>query len=69
MTNTTPKTITADLSVPEIVAAFPQTADVFAQYGIHTAYKALEFENLVATSKVHQVDVDALLHDLNAVIG
>ena len=68
MTTTAPKSITTDLSVPEIVAAFPQTADVFARYGIHTAYKALEFENLIATSKVHQVDLEALLQELNSAI-
>lgn len=62
--------IDQEMSIPEIVKAFPSTEKVFAQHGIHpTGYKALEFESLFATARVHQIDLDNLLKDLNKVAG
>ncbi|MGE0200356.1 MAG: hypothetical protein AB7P76_05240 [Candidatus Melainabacteria bacterium] len=62
--------ITQDMSVPEIVAGFPATKPVFAEFGIPTQdVKALEYENLFATARVQQVDLQALLKRLNEVAG
>lgn len=58
--------ITTDMSIPEIVKNHPATQAVFEKYGIHTDYKALEFESVLASAKVNQVDVDQLLTELNA---
>lgn len=67
---TTPAPITSEMSVPEIVAQHPETQAVFATYGLHiSGYKALVYENLVATSRVHQLNLDNLIQDLNAAIS
>ncbi len=58
--------IQESMTVPEIVSKYPQTTDVFKQYGIYTdGYKALEHENLFATARVHQIDLKKILADLN----
>lgn len=58
--------ITQEMTIPEIVEKFPQTKGVFKQYGLNVeGYKALEHENLFATSRVHQIDLQKILNDLN----
>lgn len=60
--------ITETMSIPEIVEKFPATKDVFSRYGLQVqGYKALAHENLFATSRVHQIDLQAILNDLNQV--
>ena len=62
-------TITQEMTIPEIVQKFPKTKPVFEQYGIHPdGYKAIEYENLFATSRVHQIDLEAILKELNAAV-
>ncbi|HEY9746114.1 MAG TPA: hypothetical protein V6C99_07840 [Oculatellaceae cyanobacterium] len=61
--------ITEEMSIPEIVEKFPATRAVFKQYGLNVdGYKALEHENLFATSRVHQIDLQQILADLNKAI-
>jgi hypothetical protein len=63
-------TIDQEMTIPEIVEKFPQTKDVFKKYGLHVeGYKALEHENLFATSKVHQIDLKKILGDLNKAVS
>ncbi len=67
---TAPTPITETMSIPEIVEKFPGTKAVFSRYGLHVdGYKALEHENLFATSRVHQIDLQAILHELNQATG
>ena len=62
--------ITQEMSIPEIVSLYPATKDVFARYGLYVdGYKALEYENLFATSKVHQLDLTKILMELNQTVG
>lgn len=62
--------ITQEMTIPEIVQQFPKTKDVFAKYGLHVdGYKALEYENLFATSRVHQIDLQQILNDLNRAVA
>jgi hypothetical protein len=62
--------ITEEMSIPEIVTQYPKTKEVFARYGLHVdGYKALEHENLFATSKVHQLDLPKILAELNQIAG
>jgi hypothetical protein len=64
------QTITQEMSIPEIVSQYPETKEVFARYGLYVdGYKALEHENLFATSKVHQLDLPKMLAELNQVAG
>lgn len=61
--------ITDAMSIPEILAQYPQTKGVFAKYGLHVeGYKALDYESLFATSRVHQIDLQAILSDLNQAV-
>ncbi|MEB3287409.1 MAG: hypothetical protein VKJ04_07890 [Vampirovibrionales bacterium] len=62
--------ITQEMSVPEILAKFPQTEPVFRKHGIQAeGYKALAHENLFATARVHQLDLQHLLGELNGTLG
>jgi hypothetical protein len=61
--------IHAEMTVPEIVSHYPETQGVFERHGIRRdGYKALEYETLFATAKVHQLALDALLAELNGTI-
>jgi hypothetical protein len=61
--------ITQEMTIPEIVEQYPQTQAVFKQYGLNVqGYKALEHENLFATSRVHQIDLQKILQDLNRAV-
>jgi hypothetical protein len=63
---TAPPPITETMSIPEIVEKYPGTKAIFSRYGLHVAgYAALAHENLFATSRVHQIDLQAILRDLN----
>ena len=62
--------ITQEMSIPEILEHFPQTASVFRRHGIQAeGYKALSFENLFATARVHQLDLETLLKELNQTLS
>ncbi|MEB3244385.1 MAG: DUF1858 domain-containing protein [Vampirovibrionales bacterium] len=62
--------INAEMSIPDIVAKYPATREVFERYGLTQIedYKALQFETLLATSKVQQWDVPEVLRALNAAV-
>ena len=65
-----PAKIDQEMSIPEIVKAFPNTEKVFARHGINPAgYKALEYESLFATARVHQIDLDTLLKELDKAVS
>ena len=61
-----PHPIHEEMTIPEIVAQYPSTRDIFRRYGLNVeGYRALEHENLFATSRVHQLDLAQILADLN----
>lgn len=61
--------ITKDMGLIEIVQAYPQTIEVFQRYGLGCiGCAAARFENLEAGAKVHGIDPDKMVEDLNAVI-
>lgn len=63
-------TITEEMTIPEIVEKYPATREVFTRYGLHIDhYKALQYENLFATSRVHQIDLKKILKELNQSIS
>lgn len=62
--------ITPEMTIPHIVEQFPATRAVFARYGLQIeGYRALQYENLFATSRVHQIDLQAILQDLNQAVS
>ena len=61
--------ITKDMGLIEIVQAYPETIEVFQRYGLGCiGCAAARFENLEAGAKVHGIDPDKMVEDLNAVI-
>jgi len=67
-TSLTPATL-SEASIPDIVAQWPTTKEVFEKFGIHTNYEALKHETLLASARVNQVDGDALLAALQQAIS
>ena len=66
---TPPAPITEEMSIPEIVAQYPRTQEVFRRYGVQVeGYRALEHENLFATSRVHQWNLPEILAELNEAV-
>ncbi|MBE7705225.1 MAG: DUF1858 domain-containing protein [Cyanobacteria bacterium SIG29] len=62
--------ITKEMGLLEIVQSYPETLEVFQRYGLGCiGCAAARFENLEAGAKVHGIDPDKMVEDLNAVIG
>jgi hybrid cluster-associated redox disulfide protein len=58
--------IDKDMNIEEIIRRFPQTIPVFRRFGIDCVQCQLsEYENLQRGAKVHGIDLQALLADLN----
>ncbi|MDD3593506.1 MAG: DUF1858 domain-containing protein [Candidatus Gastranaerophilales bacterium] len=61
--------ITKDMSIIDVVQNHPETLEVFARMGLGCiGCAAARFENLEAGAKVHGLDPDELVAELNAVI-
>jgi hybrid cluster-associated redox disulfide protein len=59
-------TITADMSIIEVVQKHPNTISVFMRHGLGCIGCAMaRFENIREGAEVHGIDVDALVKDLN----
>jgi len=62
--------ITKDMSIIEIVQKYPQSIEVFAKYGLGcVGCAAARFENLEAGARVHSIDPEALVNEINAAIN
>lgn len=60
--------ITKSMSITEAVQRYPQTVNIFTQYGMHClGCVAARFENIEQGALAHGIDVDALIEDLNKV--
>ena len=61
--------ITKDMGILEVVQNYPETLEIFAQMGLGCiGCAAARFENLEAGAKVHGIDPDELVAQLNAVV-
>jgi len=57
------------MSIIDIVQNYPQSLEVFAKYGLGCiGCAAARFENLEAGAKVHGVDPDKMVEEINALI-
>lgn len=53
-------------TIPNIMNKYPGSASVFRQFGIEpSGYKALQYETLFATCKVHQLEPERVTNALN----
>ena len=62
--------ISKEMNILEIVQNCPESVAVFQKYGLGClGCAAARFENLEAGAKVHGIDPDKMVEDLNAVIA
>ena len=62
--------VTKEMSIIEIVQNYPESIEVFARNGLGCiGCAAARFENLEAGAKVHGIDPDKLVDEINAVIS
>ena len=61
--------ITKQMGIGDIAMKYPQTFDVFANYGMHCiGCVAARFENLEQGCTAHGIDADKMVKDLNAAL-
>ena len=61
--------VTKDMGILEIAQNYPEAIEVFQKYGMGClGCAAARFENLEAGAKVHGIDPEDLVAELNAVI-
>lgn len=62
--------VTKEMGILEIAQNYPESIAVFQKYGMGClGCAAARFENLEAGAKVHGFDPDAMVADINALIG
>ena len=62
--------ITKDMGLLDIIQNYPETIEVFQKYGFGClGCAAARFENLEAGAKVHGIDPDKMVQDLNEAAG
>ena len=62
-------TLTKDMNIIEIVQKYPQTAQIFMQFGMGClGCAAARFENVEQGANAHGMDVDALMVALNKAV-
>lgn len=63
------KKITKEMSIIDIVQNYPETIEVFARNGLGCiGCAAARFENLDAGARVHGLNPDKLVEELNSVL-
>ncbi len=61
--------VTKDMGILDIVQNYPESLEVFQRYGMGCiGCAAARFENLEAGAKVHGIDPDQMVADINALI-
>ena len=61
--------ITKEMGIIDVIQSYPETIEVFQKYGFGCiGCAAARFENLEAGAKVHGIDPDKMVEDLNAAI-
>lgn len=62
--------ITSDMIILDVVAKYPETMEVFFEYGIHCVGCTMsQYETLEQGAALHGIDLDELLEDLNDFAG
>ena len=62
--------ITKEMNILDIVQNCPESIEIFQKYGLGCiGCAAARFENLEAGARVHGFDPDAMVEEINALIG
>lgn len=60
--------IAKEMSIGEVIRKYPKAIFVFMDYGLHcVGCPMAQGESIEAAVKLHQIDLDKLLEDLNKV--
>lgn len=63
-------TITKEMSIVDVVQKYPQTVQVFRNYGMGClGCAAARFENIEQGASAHGIDATALVADLNKAVS
>ena len=63
------KMVTKEMGILDIAQQYPESIEVFAKYGLGCiGCAAARFENLEAGAKVHGVDPDQMVAEINALL-
>lgn len=58
-----------EMNITEVVDKYPETVEVFQRYGMHCfGWMAARFENIEQGALAHQINVEALVSDLNKIV-
>ena len=58
------------MKIEDVVQTFPETIQVFTRYGVAcVGCSGASFDNIEVGAKIHGIDVEQLLADLNATIA
>lgn len=62
--------VTKEMSIIEVVQNHPESLEIFAKHGLGCiGCAAARFENLEAGAKVHGIDPDKLVEEINEAIS
>ncbi|MBQ9245794.1 DUF1858 domain-containing protein [bacterium] len=62
--------ITKEMGLIDIIQTYPETIEVFQKYGFGCiGCAAARFENLEAGAKVHGIDPDKMVEEMNELIA
>jgi hybrid cluster-associated redox disulfide protein len=57
------------MKIEDVVQTYPETISVFSRYGVAClGCSAASYDNIEVGARVHGIDVDQLLADLNATV-
>ena len=60
--------ITKEMGIGEVIKKYPKTVFVFMDYGLHcVGCPMAQGESIEAAVKLHQIDLEKLLKDLNKI--
>ncbi len=58
------------MKIEDVIQTYPETISVFTQYGVAClGCSGASYDNIEVGAKIHGIDVDQLLADLNATIA
>lgn len=61
--------ITKKMKIEQVIRDYPETIEVFSKYGFHCiGCVAASFESIEDGAKVHNIDIEKLVEELNKVI-
>ncbi len=62
--------VTKDMFVADAVSAYPESIEVFSKYGLHCiGCFASQLDTVESGARVHGINVEHLLYDVNKHIG